>query len=901
MNKIRRHWIFYLLLGIVLLLGNVVAFRALAQTDDIWLTPVNISQSGSAVAPIVTVDAVGTYHVFWQDSAVGFMVSEGDGQTWSAPQPLRLPFTEPAFFLPESEDFEAFYAPYLLIDADNQVHGFWIDNNGRLLYSFAPLAAIADPTSWSFPVALAESAVALDVRMDGNGRFHLSYIRPRQTAQFPAGVYYRSSASGAEWTDGVLIYQSQYLSVTPELAHITLAVSGANLLLGWDDRLLDSVFVAHSSDGGEMWADPVMMDSRTPEDDPDTAGPSAIDVTIMDGIVHVTWQAEHTTERCFQYHQWSRNFGENWQPSPEAIRGGALACPTDGQFIQAQDDLLFLMTVYDSSAYLQLWDGEQWSEPALQLPLAVFDNPVTYRQVGLGCHQAAVLPGNRLLVIGCGGGNDFDVWALERPLGAFNDWSTRFLPTPVWSAPRTISSGPVQFMMPELVAAGDGRLHAFWSQPEENGLLGQTNETGSAIYYTRLNAGQWSPARPVITSPTGKTDQPAVASDSVGNLFVVWSGGESGQIYFSRASADRASSIAEWTEPLPLPSPHEAGGWPDIVHDENENRLYVAYAIPLNEDRGIYLTQSDDGGDTWQSPVQVFDGAAADWQMVGQPHLTLTGSTSLHLIWTQHTFPNGIGPLSLVYARSDDGGQSWSEPEEVAQQPVVWSELAAIGERSLHRVWLTEDNGRLVLSHQSSIDNGLTWNPPGAVLTPNTLGGPAALIVSADGPHLLQLVQNAEDGQQALLEWVWDGARWRPGENLALEQVVIEGDGITAVSAPDGRLGVIYANLLLNETSGQLQYNLLYTERAWTTPVGPPTPLPTLTPTPLLLATDTVAPQPSPTPTLDFSSVVGPDGGFRLGPFSVNDRLGSIVISIIPAIVILIIALIVGVRMLRIK
>ncbi len=896
-----RTLLFGLGLALIVGLGGAAlrtAVPAVAQSDDVWAPPVNVSQSGSAVDPALAVDAQGGLHVLWQNPSAGFVYSQGDGQTWSEPLSLRLPFAEPPFFLPGNEDFAGFYAPQWVIDAAGLAHGFWINAERNLLYSRAPLATIADQASWTFPVVLAESATAFDVLIDENGRFHLAYIRPQQTAPFPAGVYYRNSDSGGvEWSAAVSPYYSQYLSAPSDSAHISLAVADGAVFLGWDNRLLDAVFAVRSGDGGATWDEPITMDSRAPEDDPEAVGPSSMQVIAVGETVHLTWRAEHTAGRCTQFHQVSEDGGITWLDAATAVGDATLGCPTAGQFVAANDGLLFLLTTYSGSGFLQVWDGGQWSEPDLQPLLAGFTNPTTYRPVQLGCQQTAVTAGNDLIVVGCGQGIDFDVWSIQRPLGGLDDWSTRFLPTPVWAKPQMVAASSIAFMPPEVVAAGDGRLHAFWSQPSGRELVGDAAQPGRAIFYSRLNAGQWSPARPVIVSPSGKTDQQSVVADADGNLFVVWSGGVSGQVYFSRAVADRASSATEWIDPVPLPSPREAGAWPDIAVDER-GTLYVAYAIPLNENRGIYLTQSDDGGDSWSEPALVFDGVASGWPMVGAPKLALTTTGNLHLLWSRQSLPGGIGPQALLYARSEDGGLNWTRAAEAIWQPAVWSELVAVGERELHQTWLAWQDGRLALFYQHSIDDGLTWSVPDSVFSPDAVGGSAILISAADGPHILQLARSVVDGQQMLLEWLWDGAQWRLGEGSVLEQDAIEAEGITAVAAPDGRLGVIFANLFLDEVSGQLQNALFYTERMWDTSAVP-TPLPALTATPQPSPTHTPPPQISPTPTIGFSTDVGADEGLQVGPLSVNDDVDRLLLSVIPALIIIIVVFVIGLRAAR--
>jgi hypothetical protein len=74
----------------------------------------------------------------------------------------------------------------------------------------------------------------------------------------------------------------------------------------------------------------------------------------------------------------------------------------------------------------------------------------------------------------------------------------------------------------------------------------------------------------------------------------------------------------------------------------------VSYAVPLNEGRGIYLTWSSDRGDSWSSPVRVFDAETAGWETVDQPRLAFDEDGALHTVFTRYSLPGGRGPLGLV-------------------------------------------------------------------------------------------------------------------------------------------------------------------------------------------------------------------------------------------------------------
>ena len=72
--------------------------------------------------------------------------------------------------------------------------------------------------------------------------------------------------------------------------------------------------------------------------------------------------------------------------------------------------------------------------------------------------------------------------------------------------------------------------------------------------------------------------------------------------------------------PIPDALRRSMASWPQIGMDA-ERRLYVLYSIALNENRGIYLTTSEDHGQTWSIAEQIFDAAAAGLQGVERPTL----------------------------------------------------------------------------------------------------------------------------------------------------------------------------------------------------------------------------------------------------------------------------------------
>ena len=166
-------------------------------------------------------------------------------------------------------------------------------------------------------------------------------------------------------------------------------------------------------------------------------------------------------------------------------------------------------------------------------------------------------------------------------------------------------------------------------------------------------------------------------------------------------------------------------------------RLYIPWKRVINSDSStqIVIARSTDRGLTWLDPVAVsdrFPGTSEDTTFGQSFPLARTGPDgSVHLVWNSGT------ESSIRYARSTDGGDTWTEPRilhtyepfgeksEVAGQvnsrvkKVVRAECypsLAIdntrGERNgnLYLVWAAGNPPDVFFSR--STDNGETWSDP---------------------------------------------------------------------------------------------------------------------------------------------------------------------------------------------
>ena len=123
--KIRNHQLTHLIL-IVFLLFTGLFFGSVsqghAQSPQAWSEPVNLSNSGSALDPLLVIDSVGRMHAIWVDEIEGYKYTEStDGIVWTTPRTGNFPFS------PEEDS-----RPTFIANRNGSIHFFWRDKDNAL-------------------------------------------------------------------------------------------------------------------------------------------------------------------------------------------------------------------------------------------------------------------------------------------------------------------------------------------------------------------------------------------------------------------------------------------------------------------------------------------------------------------------------------------------------------------------------------------------------------------------------------------------------------------------------------------------------------------------------------------------------------------------------------------------
>jgi len=240
-----------------------------------------------------------------------------------------------------------------------------------------------------------------------------------------------------------------------------------------------------------------------------------------------------------------------------------------------------------------------------------------------------------------------------------------------WDSGTPARGGDKQWMaIDKSGGVGDGHIYANWNSYFSSCLPGFfTRSTDGGDYYENCTTIPDEPYWGTLTV------------DSGGRLFSI--GAYGGDFVVGRSSnAQHSGQSVVWdlSTVVDLGGSIESGGGPNpggllgqahvaTIPDPGFEGMAVCVLCSVDPPGGdpldINFARSSDGGATWSAPVRVNDDVGNNWQWFGT--MSAGPSGRIDAIWLDTRDNPGTYLSSLYYSYSEDGGLTWSENERLSE------------------------------------------------------------------------------------------------------------------------------------------------------------------------------------------------------------------------------------------
>ncbi|MFN8637424.1 MAG: sialidase family protein [Chloroflexota bacterium] len=247
-----------------------------------------------------------------------------------------------------------------------------------------------------------------------------------------------------------------------------------------------------------------------------------------------------------------------------------------------------------------------------------------------------------------------------------------------WSTPLRIS-GPdprAGGWFPAITTDVYGHVHVVWNgraprRPAATTLESsqRTSDAAGWLIYAHSDGQKWSPPSEIAAiGEEGDALRSSLTADTSGNLHLLYrgidlkdpkvGGAENEPMRYASVNALQAEWPASWSAGAQF-SRRTPAYFPEITTDSRGTLHALTTEADAKGKYTVYYRRSEDQGKTWSlsTPIETTL-AVSRWRA----QLKVGPNDDLNAVWevVDPDEPSGRNPVGFVYARSTDGGQSWS-------------------------------------------------------------------------------------------------------------------------------------------------------------------------------------------------------------------------------------------------
>jgi hypothetical protein len=257
-----------------------------------------------------------------------------------------------------------------------------------------------------------------------------------------------------------------------------------------------------------------------------------------------------------------------------------------------------------------------------------------------------------------------------------------------------------------------------------------------------LAFGQSSDSSPINLSDNDGSSSSQRVVTAGSSIFVVWQDNSDGDwdIFFAR-STDGGETFSE---PDNLSNNGGASTLPKISTNNDGSLVAIAWSDNSLGAAEIFFARSTDGGETFSEP----DNLTSNSLLVLNPSVAVAGEDNIVVVWSS----NEGTQFDIYFSSSEDKGLSFSEPTNLSNNDHDSSapQLYTVAQ-DVYLVWIDNVSGNKEVMVSLSDDSGSSFSEPVNVSNSDDDSSNPRLAASSDGKNVFLAWEEGSDNREILL------------------------------------------------------------------------------------------------------------------------------------------------------
>jgi hypothetical protein len=262
-----------------------------------------------------------------------------------------------------------------------------------------------------------------------------------------------------------------------------------------------------------------------------------------------------------------------------------------------------------------------------------------------------------------------------------------------WGAGKRLTWTPGYSIYPSIAIDSSNHIHVVWNC--------DSAAVNDDLYYKKSTDGgaTWSPTKR-LTMSSGFSLHPIIAIDSNDVIYVVFYDDSEGndEIYCLRSK----DGGQKWLKNKRITWNAGNSRDPAIIIDSTD-RIHLAWGDETPGNYEVFYKMSTDYGATWVNNKRL------TWNLAysGEPDIALDSGNGIHIVFSDSTFGNA----EIFYKKSLDGGISWSGKRLTWNAGTSSNQVIAVDSNAyIHVVWEDSSPGNREIYYARSQDGGMSWS-----------------------------------------------------------------------------------------------------------------------------------------------------------------------------------------------